>query len=419
VSTFKQLNAASDIKTSRSTLNQLVDIIEENLSGSTYRQRYQVFVTGGVGPGVTSSIFQTCFDQDFTLQTANPFADITVGLFSGSNLVFSSSTGVDTAGKILFPSQSLMMREKIENYKQFAQLLLGNASSQFTAPFASTTAATATGISEAMFISFKRLFSRDKIKRDSFAMRFYRSASHNEDTPAPNLIQTSESGSTIYTDVGSSTNVLSSFGGEVGNIVNSSKTSESVGLIFYQQGMCVFDLSKIISGSEHVSGTISSVTDASVDGSVGKVSLGAGYFADGGGGSTTVPGTNKTAKFIPDLMVSASIDDIVDHLASCRFQSGSNTAITFQNLTNINSTLIFCRATADEFNYSSNPTYVNSSNRIVVIEPGQESNQKAFSYITTVGLYDKNDNLIAIAKTSRPLEKNDEKDMTIRVRLDF
>jgi len=98
---------------------------------------------------------------------------------------------------------------------------------------------------------------------------------------------------------------------------------------------------------------------------------------------------------------------------------GSNTAITFQNLTNINSTLIFCRATADEFNYSSNPTYVNSSNRIVVIEPGQESNQKAFSYITTVGLYDKNDNLIAIAKTSRPLEKNDEKDMTIRVRLDF
>ena len=43
MSTFKQLNAASDIKTSRSVLNQLVDIIEEDISGSQYRKKYQVF----------------------------------------------------------------------------------------------------------------------------------------------------------------------------------------------------------------------------------------------------------------------------------------------------------------------------------------------------------------------------------------
>jgi hypothetical protein len=209
--------------------------------------------------------------------------------------------------------------------------------------------------------------------------------------------------------------VLSSFGGEVGNIIDSSNTSRNVGLIFYQQGICVFDLGKIISGSEHASGSISSVTLASVDGAVGKVNLGTGYFGDG-----EVVGTNKTAKFIPDFIVSASIDDIVDHIASCRFSSGSLTAVTFQNNTNINSTLVFCRATADEFNYSSNPTYVNpATNRIRVIEAGEESSQKAFSYITTVGLYDENDNLIAVAKTSRPIEKNDERDLTIRVRLDF
>ena len=118
-------------------------------------------------------------------------------------------------------------------------------------------------------------------------------------------------------------------------------------------------------------------------------------------------------------MTSGSIDDIVNHLASCRFSSGSNTAITFQNLTSINSTLIFCRATADEFNYSSNPTYVDSSNRIRVIQQGQEATQRSFSFITTVGLYDSNDNLLAVAKLSRPIEKNNEKDLTIRVRLDF
>jgi hypothetical protein len=106
-------------------------------------------------------------------------------------------------------------------------------------------------------------------------------------------------------------------------------------------------------------------------------------------------------------------------MSSCRFSSGSNTAFTFQNVTNINSTLLFCRATADEFNYSSNPTFADSDGRIIVIDEGQEDTQRSFSFITTVGLYDANDNLLAVAKLSRPIEKNDEKDLTVRIRLDF
>ena len=130
---------------------------------------------------------------------------------------------------------------------------------------------------------------------------------------------------------------------------------------------------------------------------------------------------NATAKFIPDFIVSASIDDIVDHIASVRFGSDAQTFLTFQNNTQINSTLVFCRATADEFNFSSNPTYVDSNGRIKVIDTGQESSQqqKSFSFVTTVGLYDASEQLIAVAKLSRPVEKNDEKDLTFRVRLDF
>jgi len=418
VSTFKAINASKDIKQTKSFLNQLVDIIETDVSSSVTRRSYQVFVTGGVGPGVTSSLFQTVYDQDFTLQTANPTFDLTVGIFSGSALVASSSTGLDTDGKLLFPSQSLMMREKIANYKQLAQLLLGNADYQFSAPYSNATASS-DSVDTAMFINFKRLFSRDRIKRESFAMRFYTTGAGNADSmsgyPPTNLNITSESGSAIFTDVGSSANLETSFGGEVGNIVDASNTNYTVGTLFYQQGIAVFDLAKIISGTQHVSGVISSVTTQAVNGVSGRVSLGSGY-----GTSLVIAGTNQRAKFIPDLVVSASIDDIVNHLASCRFQSGSNTAITFQNLTNINSTLIFCRATADEFNYSSNPTYTDTTtNKIKVIETGQESSQRAFSYITTVGLYDENENLLAVAKMSRPLEKNNEKDITIRVRLDF
>ena len=44
---------------------------------------------------------------------------------------------------------------------------------------------------------------------------------------------------------------------------------------------------------------------------------------------------------------------------------------------------------------------------------------RPFTYPTTVGLYDEQNRLLAVAKFSRPIEKNDEKDLTIRVRLDF
>jgi hypothetical protein len=128
---------------------------------------------------------------------------------------------------------------------------------------------------------------------------------------------------------------------------------------------------------------------------------------------------NPTARFIPDFITSASMDEVIDHMSSVRFGSGSNTFLTFQNNTTINSSIYFCRATADEFNYSTNPTFTDAAGRIRVIDEGQEDVQKAFTFITTVGLYDARENLLAIAKLSRPVEKNDEKDLTFRVRLDF
>jgi len=423
MATLKEITAA-DIKTSKSVLNQLIDVIQEDLSGSATRKKYQVFVTGGVGPGVTSSLFQTVYDQDFTLQTANPMFDMTVGLFVSSSTVISSSTGVDTAGKRLFKSSSLMMREKVDNYRQFAQVLLGGADKKFVAPFGTTADETSTDtVNEAMFISFKRLFARDQVKRGTFAMRWYQSASRaplvgtNESSDplgngilhyGPNLYVPTVSGSKIFTDAGATTNKKSTFGGQVADIVDSSDTSRKVGLMFYDHGTAVFDLGKIMSGSQHVSGAISAMSDAADAG-------------DSAAGTAIIGGINtdnKGAAFIPDLMCSASIDDIIDHISTVRFSSGTKTAMTFQNITNINSTLIFCRSTADEFNYSSNPTFTDSNNRIVVIEEGSES-QRTVTFPTTVGLYDANSNLLAVAKLSRPVEKRDDKDVTFRIRLDF
>ena len=417
MATFKELSA-QDIKTTRSFLNQLVDVIQEDISGSASRKKYEVFVTGGIGPGVTSSIFQTVYDQNFSLQTANPIFDMTVGLWYSGSTVQDAKSGEDTSGKLLFPSQSVMMREKVDVYRQFAKQLLGGADDAFYAPFGSTDSSAR--IDEAMFVTFKRLFARDEIKRETFAMKFYQSASATKgafnpdgtpaaENPKPNLNVTSTSGSTIFTDVGSAANQLIAFGGGVGNVVNSARTTEYAGVLFYDQGVGVFDLSTIMSGTQHVSGAIAAMNATAPAGDVA-----AGFMVIGDEKSG-----NPNAKFIPDLMVSASIDDIVDHLASARFQSGTLSAMVFQNVTNINSTLIFCRASADEFNYSSNPTYVDSSSRLIVIDEGQENTQKSFTFVTSIGLYDANDNMLAVAKLSRPVEKNDEKDVTFRVRLDY
>jgi len=418
---FKELSA-NDIKTARSFLSQLVDVIQNDISGSSTRRKYQVWVTGGIGPGVTSSLFQTVYDQDFTLQTSNAVFDMTVGLYVSGSTVQDIKTGEDASGKLLFPSTSLMMREKVDIYRQYAQTLLGTMDSQFTAPFNSTT--TSDNINEAMFISFKRLFARDQIKRETFAMKFYQTASDSITYSSNyNLNSTSISGAFIYTDVGSAANKIQAFGGQVSNIVDSSNTARTVGLMFNDRGTVILDLNKILSGAQKCSGAIDAMASSTANPAAGKAFIGSYKKASANAAAATSQtcsaAGNPNAKFIPDLMTSASIDNIVDHLASARFQSGTLTGMTFQNVTNINSTLMFCRATADEFNYSSNPSYIDSNSRVVVIDEGQEETQRSFTFVTSVGLYDANDNLLAVAKLSRPVEKNDEKDITFRVRLDF
>ena len=413
----KKTLTPSDITSKQSFLNQLVDIIQEDVSGSATRKKYSNFITGtNAGPGVTSSLFQTVFDQDYSLQTANAILDMTLGLRSGSDLIADVTTGEDAAGKMLFPSNSLMMREKVANYSQYAQLLMGDSTETFYAPFGSTTSSEK--IDEALFINFRRLFARDKIKRETFAMRFYQTGvldgSANDATvnvntlnglTASNLNRTTTSGSAVFTDVGSAANQLQSFAGEVGNIVDSSNTSRYVGLMFYDMGVGVFDLARIAMTDQHMSGVISAV------GSADDASEGSGKMVLG---SAT---GNPSAKFKPDLLVSASIDDIVDHIASTRFSNGTITAATFQNQTEVNSTLIFCRAGVNDFNYSSNPTFTDANGEIVVLTPNTA--EKTFSFITTIGLYDASDRLLAVAKLSRPVEKNDTRDLTFRIRLDF
>lgn len=396
----------SDIKSAKSYLNQLIDVIQEDISSSYSRKKYQHFITGGVGPDLASSLFQTIYDQDFTLQTANPIFDITVGLNPTGEIVTSARSGIDVYGKELFPANTLMMREKMDTYRQFAQLLLGDSSLSFI--FSDdTTNVTGIGsswtdseniVDSALFVSFKRLFSRDSIKEGTFAMRTFISGSNLVGNNNINI--TSELGEQLITDYGQKKE--SDIAGSHANLINAS-TNKVVGQIYYERGILVFDMAKLFAKNQLIKGSIRTVN----------------YYTGYTNLGSSTNGGNVNAKFIPDLMVSGSVDEIIDHVCGTRFSSGSFSAMTYQNITNINSTLIFCRADADMFNYSQNPTYKDSSNRIVVIPPGEENTQKSYTFITTVGLYDADQNLLAVSKLSRPIEKTPETEVNLRLRLDF
>ena len=79
MATYKTISSA-DIKTTRSNLNQLIDFVEEDVSGSTNgtRKKYQVFVTGassadGKLGAVTSSLYHTVLTKVFSFKQQTNF----------------------------------------------------------------------------------------------------------------------------------------------------------------------------------------------------------------------------------------------------------------------------------------------------------------------------------------------------------
>jgi hypothetical protein len=158
---------------------------------------------------------------------------------------------------------------------------------------------------------------------------------------------------------------------------NVEKSGTGLGVIFYQAGIIALT---------------SSIWDGIVDFRSGSLATDGKEFD---GVSASFTGSS----------ISASCDAIRHRIAN----------ISFQNSTEINSTIYFCRAPHNKFNYSNNPTYISGSS----IRVKSVAADQPVSYITTIGLYNAANELLAVAKLSEPLKKTPENDMTIRVRLDY
>ena len=83
---------------------------------------------------------------------------------------------------------------------------------------------------------------------------------------------------------------------------------------------------------------------------------------------------------------------------------------------NITSDYLFIRARNSEFNYSENPSFISGSTGEVLYNDFINAPQ---TFITTVGLYNDSNELLAVAKLSKPLKKDFTKEALIRVKLDF
>ena len=432
----------SNITSSKSSVQQLIDIVQSdisNLGGENTRKKYQVFVSGGSNlTSITSSLYQTVFDQDFTLGTSNSLFDITIGSFLGGTptapVVNEQSATFDAGGKLIFSlgdgsnnNNIAMMREKVSIYRQFALNLLGDANAAFVTPHYETpldNPASGTDpkrIDAAIFISFKRLFTRDNIFKGSFGMKIFKDAAAlTTDTIEQNLAISADddAGNTssylIDDTLSASKLVIDPVCGEVSTLTDAS--NNHVGLIYYDKGIIVLDAERAINCDQFLRGLIVSTnaTANTINGPVAEVPTETPAFNDDvvvAEGQQFFRGT-----FYPDLWVSGTIDQVVDHICDSRFGTGELSAIGFRNETIINSSLIFCRAAPAQLNYSTNPTYKDSDGNIIAIDP---TTKDPFSFITTVGLYDADGFLLAVAKTSRPIEKNPQTDLSVRIRLDY
>jgi hypothetical protein len=93
----------------------------------------------------------------------------------------------------------------------------------------------------------------------------------------------------------------------------------------------------------------------------------------------------------------------------------SGSLIKLQSSETVSSAYFFTRVKNSEFNYTTNPSIIDNQGNILyntLINNPQ-------TYITTVGMYNDNNELLAVAKLSRPLTKDFTKEALIRIKLDY
>jgi hypothetical protein len=344
-------------------------------------------------------MFQSVYDYPYLSSSANHIFDITVGYSANSG--YSSSASTQNA-------------KKINIYNQMAKVLVGHDATGSIRDFDEDGDLTGgTKLEECFFLNFARLLTKDEIKKGSFSLElgvnaavsgaFHRRIKLTDYNAQNDYRVNSPAGdyavlyaATSYDGDGSSTWLS----GEAG-----SATNVKAGLLYYQAGVAV------LTASLFSSITASAITTTSTNGpgllhlsGTGDQELQPAFETEIG------PYTNNQSPvYVGEAIRSSEISSSCDALRTRIYN------VSFNNTTELNSTIYFCRVNHNEFNYSSNPTYVNGSK----IRVKNVTTDSPVAYITGVGLYSSTNELMAVAKLSEPLKKDPTNELTLRVRLDY
>jgi hypothetical protein len=299
-------------------------------------------------------MFQSVYDYPYLSSSANHIFDITVGYDETSALSGAAST---------------QNSKKINLYNQHAQVLLGYTGSTTDGVRKFERDLNLDGVGsmkEVIFINFSRLITKDQIKKGSFALNLGTGSVFTNPFLDPSLILRDYQATERSGFVGGNP------GGDYGILYTSSvgiSSTSGVGNVFYQSGIAVVTAS---------------------------------VFAD-------VVNMDASGDKMNDILTGSSISGACDSFRH-RLEN-----LSFNNTTELNSKIYFCRVPHNRFNYSSNPTYV--SGALIRVKDIQED--QPISYITTIGLYSSTGELLATAKLSEPLRKDPTNELTLRVRLDY
>jgi hypothetical protein len=353
--TFKELNQENDIVATRTLLHESIPLTGTLASGTYSDNNIKNYSHG---------MFQSVYDYPYLSSSANHIYDLTFG--------YSNSSALSGASN----SQNA---KKINIYNQMAQVLAGYDTTGSIRQFDEDGNITdgGTKLRNCIFVNFSRLLTKDEIKKGSFSMVL---GTGSYASPYGGIITIQDTGaSTSYK--------VNSPAGEYGILSASAgygagwTSAPACGLIFYQAGVAVLSSSVFQSGSTAVPGGILKTNVA----------------------------MNTTGDTMKAILTGSAISSSADNIRH-RIKD-----ISFNNTTELNSTIHFCRAGANDFNYSSNPTYLSESK----IRVKNNSQDTPISYFTTVGLYSSDNELLAVAKMSEPIKKQPSNEMVVRVRLDY
>ena len=174
-----------------------------------------------------------------------------------------------------------------------------------------------------------------------------------------------------------------------------------------------------------------SLTDNSLTATVNTFKdAGREYLIYEGTEGTVSSTTNVYGKLYPDTGIIvlngdllASQGYITAPTETSNYSAASNISLLHNNIIEftlrseetISSNYIFVRARNSEFNYSTNPSNITGSGELQhdsMIDTPQ-------AYVTAVGLYNDNNDLLAVSKLSKPLLKDFNKEALIRIKLDY